>query len=225
MKNVVLKGFIICFLTLAFCLGTISTSFADDGFYLGISRVTNSIGTHDTSYSDYYNEEHFTVPTLQSGNGLSITGGIDFTEGALEFSFTSSTHAGDYYQGTTYNDGTYNATYNILDINFKKFVSDSEIIRPYWLVGFCITSLVVEDGYYDSYYHYYDDATYTGVGLNLGGGIDLKILPSLSLKGEVIYRAVAYSSAGTSDYYSDNPLSETFGGSGYCYNVGLNFYF
>jgi hypothetical protein len=221
MRNVVLKSISICFLILVFCLGIVSTSLADDDFYLGISRVTNSIGTKDAHYYNYY--EDYYVPTLQSAEGLTITGGIDFTQGALEFSFTSSSHEGSYKD--IYQNTPYDATYNIFDINYKGFVSDSEKIRPYWLVGLCITSLVVKDGYYDSYWGSYDDATYTGVGLNLGGGIDLKILPKLSLKGEVIYRAVAYSSVSTSDYYSDTSLPDTFGGSGFCYNVGLNFYF
>lgn len=218
MKNVLCKSIAICMLTLALSLGVASFVFAAD-FYLGISQVQNSLTTNEDIYVD--NNETVYIPALESGNGYSITWGIEFTRFSLELGFTSSSHDGE-YAGTSMD-----ATYNIFDVNFKKFLSRSEHFRPYWLAGLCITSLVVEDGYLDfGYYGYgydYDDATYTGVGLNIGGGLELKILPSMAFKGEFIYRLVSYSSVSGLD--STGVLDESFDGSGLCFNAGINLYF
>lgn len=219
MKNILSKVIVICILTLALSLGFTSFAFADADFYLGISGVNNTINTEEDFIYIFDTDEYFYVPTLESGDGFAITFGIDFSDSVLEFGFTTSSHDGD-YQGDPLD-----AIYNIFDINFKKFIGHSEHFRPYCLVGLCATSLTIEDGVWDYFYKEYGDAKYSGVGLNIGAGLELKILPSMSFKGEYIYRLVKYTSADGIDTSNVLDLFDEFGGSGPSINVGINFYF
>lgn len=216
MKNVLCKSIAICVLTLALSLGVASFVFAAD-FYLGISQVNNTINT-DEEIIQYYDEDFF-IPALESGNGYAVTWGMEFTRFSLELGFTLSSHDGE-YQGDSFD-----ATYSIFDINFKKFLNHSEHFRPYWLAGLCITSLDVEDGVNDYFYMKPGEATYTGVGLNIGGGLELRILPSMAFKGEFIYRLVSYTSVDGIDTTHSLDIFDSFSGSGLCFNAGINLYF
>ncbi len=198
-----------------------SASFADarPEFYLGVSQVYNSINTDARNVPSYDEEETLYFPALDSDYGASLTWGMEFRRFALEFGLTASHHEGNNAAGLPID-----ADYGIFDVNFKKFIGSSPYIKPYLLVGFCVTVLEVENGaYYDGYYPEWGDADFTGIGLNLGYGLTLKLGDSIGLKGEVIYRSVAFTHA--SGVYEDGELSDTLDGSGLCFNAGINLYF
>ena len=217
MKKNLIKIIACPLVVLLLVLGTYSLAFGDnqDGsFYLGLSLVSNSIGTTDTSYSG--DGETIYVPTLNSGTGFAITGGMNFAGGAFEIGYTNSSHNGN-YQNTPFS-----ATENIFDLNYKGFFNDSDQpLKPYWLGGVCVTGLVVKDGAVSASKS--GNATYTGFGLNIGGGADYRLKSNLSLKAELLYRLVGYFSA--EGMYTSGSLEDSFDGSGICCNIGMNYSF
>jgi hypothetical protein len=217
MKKNLIKIITCLLVVLLLVLGTYSFAFAEtpgDSFYLGLSVVSDSIGTKDNSYAG--DGETIYVPTLDSGTGFAITGGMNFSGEAFEIGYTNSSHNGS-YQNTSFS-----ATENIFDLNYKRFFTDSDQpLKPYWLGGLCITGLVVKDGAVSPSKS--GNATYTGFGLNIGSGVDYRLKSNLSLKGELLYRWISYFSA--EGMNTSGSLDDSFDGSGLCLNIGLNYYF
>ncbi len=205
-------------LAMVLLLGLASFTYARPQFYLGVSQVYNSVNTDARDVQSYDDDETLYFPTLDSDYGASLTWGMEFRRFALEFGLTGSHHEGNNAAGLPID-----ADYGIFDVNFKKFIGHSPYIKPYLLVGFCVTSLEVQNGAYDVYYTDSGNANFTGIGLNLGYGLTLKLGDSIGLKGEVIYRSVAFTHA--SGMYEEGDLSDTLDGSGLCFNAGINLYF
>jgi hypothetical protein len=215
------KSLIACLVTMVLLLGTASFAYARPEFYLGVSEAYNSINTTatDIHFTDGYENEYEYVPALDPGNGFSVTFGMEFTTCALELGLTSSHHDGTDSAGLPAD-----ADYTIFDANFKKFIGESDYLKPYLLIGLCVTSLNVNDGSTNTYYNKPDDATFSGVGINLGYGLELKF-SNIALKGEAIYRTVEYTSVSGVDTYDEHLDEDDFDGNGLCFNVGVNLYF
>lgn len=194
------------------------TSFVEarPDFYVGVSQVYNSFDTEMAIYKtdDYVETEY--APALDPGHGFSLGFGMEFQSCALEFDISATHH-----DGTVSGGSSADADLGIFDVNFKKFIGPSRHFKPYFLVGLCLTSLEVEDGSYDVY-DGWGDATFTGVGLNLGYGLELKFT-NVAFKGEVIYRATEFTNV--SGVNASGSLSEYLDGDGLCFNVGMNLYF
>lgn len=202
-------------LVMVLLLGLTSFAYAAPEFYLGLSQVYNSVNTEASQYDS--DNETILAPALDPGNGLALTFGMEFPRCALEFGLAVSSHEGDNLNGRSMN-----ADYGIFDANFKAFIGSSRHVKPYFLVGLCVTSLVVEDGAYNDYYDEWGDATFTGAGLNLGWGMEVKF-SNVAFKGEVIYRTVEFTDV--SGVEDSGSLSDSLDGSGLSVNAGINFYF
>lgn len=205
-----------CLLAMILLLGLASFASAAPEFYVGVSQVYNFVDNKAQDYWSYDNTELISAPALDPGNGLSLTFGMEFPRCALEFGLTASSHDGEDSLG-----GHMDATYGIFDANFKAFIGSSRHVKPYFLVGLCVTSLEVENGANDSYWGG-GDATFTGAGLNLGWGLEAKF-SNIGLKGEVIYRSVEFTDVSGVD--DSGTLDDPLDGSGLSVNVGMNFYF
>ncbi len=205
-------------LAMVLLLGLASFAYARPEFYLGVSQVYNSINTDakDFYFSNGYETEFDSIPALDPGNGLSLTLGMEFHGCALELGLTASSHDGVDSLG-----GPMDARYGIFDMNFKKFIGPSQHFKPYILVGLCLTSLEVEYGSVNNYYGS-GDATFSGVGLNLGYGLELKF-SNVAFKGEVIYRTTEFTDISGVD--ASGTLPSYVDGNGLCFNVGMNLYF
>jgi hypothetical protein len=216
MRNYLLKGMVICLLTLVLCFGFVSLASAEVNFYVGVSDVQrNSIIMDETYYTNY--DETIVVPSLNTGDGFAVNCGIEFPAGCLEFDLTSTSHSGDY------RGDSLSATYSALDINFKKFIGSSKRIRPYFLIGLSVDTLLIDDGAQDGYTFEYDDAVFTGTGINLGMGLDLKFNRHMSVKGEVLYRMISYTSV--EGIYADYSLTDPLYSDSLSYSAGINIYF
>jgi hypothetical protein len=222
MKTFLFKVMVVCTFLLTLLLGITSLALADSGFYLGVSYINNNPGAGfngDAVFTDGVYQVG--KPALQTGSGFSITGGLNFDIGALEFAYENSTHQGSGHVGSYYNwDGT--ATLNVLDMNVKLFFDNESSLKPYGLLGLSIPWIVLPGGEHDTGDVSTGDATYLGFGLNLGGGIDYKMVDRLHLKGEVIYRLAGYGSASGSNMGSGS-LPDVVDGSGLCITVGVNY--
>ncbi|HEX3047900.1 MAG TPA: outer membrane beta-barrel protein [Bacillota bacterium] len=225
MKTFLIKSFATCLLVLALILGSASFALANDGFYLGFSYVENNPGygfDGDSIYSLDGYPYSMGKPMLDPGAGFTITGGMVVNPIGLEMSYTNSSHFGSCYVGTYTWDGV--ASFNNIDFDMKIFMDPESSLKPYLLLGMAIPWVVVKDGEHDSTTDgVTGDCTYSGIGLNLGGGIDLEVSKELSIQGEAVYRLAGYSSASGTNVSGDLP--EMFSGSGFCFTIGINYIF
>jgi opacity protein-like surface antigen len=63
------------------------------------------------------------------------------------------------------------------------------------------------------------DATFNGIGLNLGAGTEYAIFPSAKLKAEALYRFYSFSSA--SDRFTSGDIKSSLTGGGLSFDLGL----
>lgn len=224
MKTFLLKSTVVCIVLLAILLGITSLALADSGVYLGVSYINNNPGggfNGDAVFTDgvYWVGK----PALQTGSGFAVTGGLNFDVGALEFTYANSNHHGSCHVGGL---GGYHwdgiASLNVLDMNMKLFFNNESSLKPYGLFGLSIPWIVLPGGEHDISDASTGDATYLGFGLNLGGGIDYKLLERLNFKGEVVYRWAGYGSASGSNMGSGS-LPDFVDGSGFCITVGAHY--
>ncbi len=137
--------------------------------------------------------EYLMVPKIKDNFGFGATAGysqigINNLGYALEISFYRSRHDYEWliYRGK--------ATYNMLNFDARGIYSFMPI-EPYLVLGLTVPWVNVEDGAgLDNNAQYINptDARFSGVGLNIGCGIDLFLTPNISFGGSVLYRWVSF---------------------------------
>lgn len=196
-----------------------------DGTYIGVFVTQNQMsGDFDDSKDPLYstsNLDRLDIPDVDSGAGLGILLGVRMpnAKGAVEIGYQRSRHdvSGvfyDYYGGG-------GASYNVIDLNIKIDVLARDQIRPYILFGFGIPWLTIEDDIYNWPYGPMDteDATFTGLCLNVGAGAAYYFRPDLAVTGGIIYRWNRFSSA------EGGKLEDALVEKALCFRVGVNYTF
>lgn len=176
--------------TLSISTGVLAqdTSYAKEGLYVGPTLPYNTIsGDFDGNTLLASTTEIIAVPKVESGFGFGALLGVRFKKGALELSYLRSEH------DATWLGGKGTVAYNIVDIDFKIYPSVDSPIQPYLLLGMGFPWLVVHDGSASG--TAVGDATLTGIGLNIGGGLSYYLHPTICVNGGVIYRWINYSTA------------------------------
>jgi len=189
-----------------------------DGVYFGGLFGYQAIGG-DFEGNSYISvpslNEQINIPEIDGGMGFGIVGGVKRGRGALEVSYTHSSH-----DATHNNNGT--------DVVFQAFNFDAKYYpvphlptQPFLMVGLCVPWLKAEN--VSTYGSIVDDARFTGIGLNVGAGIMLKFTPRMALTSTVGYRWISYGTAkGASKEKIDIP---NLNGSGMMFHAGLIFTF
>ncbi len=205
--------------TLSISTGVLAqdTSYVKEGVYVGFNLTYNTIsGDFDGNSLLASATEIIAIPKVESSTGFGALLGVRFKKGALELSYQKSEHD-DTWLGTK---GT--TVYNIVDIDFKIYPSAESQMQPYLLLGMGIPWLVVRDGAFTA--TAIGDATLTGIGFNIGGGISYYFQPRICVNGGVIYRWISYSTAtGVSE--ASNTIQDGLGGSGLTLKGGITFAF
>ena len=200
------------------------SSYVKEGTYLGINLTDARMsGDFDNTVSYYGYDDVYDVPYVDDGTGFGVVLGARVPKGAVEFSYQRTRH--DTISLLTLSEGE--ATYNIIDLNFKLDVFARDQVRPYILFGFGFPWLTVENGhaeleydyYLDEYDYSFDDETFFGFALNAGAGLAYYFHPQWAVTGGVIYRWNWFTSAEGSDL-DDNLLEKAF-----CFNVGIAYTF
>ncbi len=132
----------------------------------------------DPSYPDL-----ILVPEVDDGIGFGAGLGYRFGEFALEFNYMRTTHDAD-FPGSTIGD----ATLNLVNIDVKYFFMTDSPLQPMILVGLAIPWLDVGDGSIVIATGESGDSNFTGVGLNLGGGVNYFLTPQVALTAQAGYR-------------------------------------
>jgi hypothetical protein len=202
-----------------------SGGYVKEGTYIGINLIENQMfGDFDNTTSYFGLDEILDVPYVDDGRGFSVVLGSRGPKGAFEFGYQRTRH--DTISMLTLSEGE--ASYSVIDLNFKVDVFARDRTRPYVLFGFGFPWLTIEDGLIELDYDYYiddyvissfDDATYYGFALNAGAGVAYYIRPQLAVTGGLIYRWNWFTSAEGSSL-DENLLERAF-----CFNIGLAYTF
>ncbi|MBN2019632.1 MAG: porin family protein [Sedimentisphaerales bacterium] len=214
---------VIASICLILCVTVVSSVQAEDqtsdsgftvkqGFYIGAMYVNNSMsGDFDDTVFYTSGSKVYDVPDVDNGTGFGIVLGARGKDGAFELSYQRTNHD----TSSSFVDiGDSEATYNIIDLNFKFDVFARDRLRPYLLIGFGFPWLTIEDSMYDDDDGSYDDETFTGISFNLGAGLAYYLDPQWAITGGIIYRWNRFSSVegkSLDDTLSEKALNLTFG--------------
>ena len=197
------------------------SSYVKEGAYLGVYFTdARMFGDFDNTVSYYGYDEIYEVPYVDDGTGFGVVLGARTEKGAVELGYQRTRH-------DTISLGGDEASYNIIDLNFKVDVFARDQVRPYILFGFGFPWLTIENGlaeldydyYLDDYVLSFEDETFFGFALNAGAGLAYYFHPQWAVTGGVIYRWNWFTSAEGSDL-DDNLLERAF-----CFNVGIAYTF
>lgn len=181
-------------ITMGFCLA-ITFSFGlrasaeeeqmvvDDGFYLGIALVHNSMsGDFDNTAVYYTSTTLYDVPDVDNGAGFGVSAGYRMNRGVYEIAYQRTNHD----TVSSFEDVGDSAIYSVLDFNLKYDLAELNRIRPYVLLGIGVAWMTVEDSASDGWD--LEDETFLGHCWNLGAGVNYYINPKLSATGGLVYR-------------------------------------
>jgi len=158
---------------------------AEKGFFFSFSgQSLNMRGDLDGQLVLWHFEKAFSTPRLESGFGLGLGFGYRSEQGLWEFAYVHASPKMD-LNGTP---GM--ASYSSLEINGWAIPWKNIPIQPYFLLGLCFPWLTVPDGARMGGSVY--DATYTGAGVNIGGGLLLNLGKRLFLSGGIKYRYLGF---------------------------------
>lgn len=227
MKPVSLK--IIAFLIVVFIftfgkpfevLAEETESFAKKGWYIGLIAPYNTIGgdfdgnTVLTSANDI-----ILIPKIDSALGWGISIGKRYSnDSSLEASLLMSSH------DVTFAGATGKVEYMLVNFDWKRYFSVERPTQPYFLLGFAISQLVVKDGSATiSASPTVGDATLSGSGLNIGGGVAYFVKSNISINGEAIYRWITYNMA--KGVVTEGALEKSLSGSGINFSISMTYGF
>jgi hypothetical protein len=197
-----------------YCLAT------GGGIFLRLDLVNNSIGGEfDGETILYSGQETFIVPKIKTSYGFGLAVGMGTNTWKLELGFVRSAH--DFSFGTF--RGT--SSYNIFNIDFSYYVISRKLIRPYILVGLCVPWVVVNDGSTSlAADAQVGDETFSGVGLNIGPGLEVYLRDNLMVHTEMIFRRISYTKL-NGVTKEETTYKDGLNGSGTSITIGLSYFF
>ena len=173
-----------------FILGAGNAAQASEAWYAGLGLPHISIG------GDFDGERAFAgpsnsiiVPEIDGALGLEFFGGYrGSTDLGVEFKLTRSKH------DATWMGSDFDVNYLSVNVNLKLFFGiKDEAIQPYLIGGGGFHQLEVVDGSDGG--GNVGDAVYTGLGLNLGMGVDYFVYTNFSFGVGLLFRVVSYDKA------------------------------
>lgn len=159
------------------------------------------------------------VPELDYGIGFGGGIGYRIDQFAFEFTYMRIEHDAD-FGGSPLG----NAVANTFSVDFKYFLMTDQPLQPFVLVGLTVPWLKVENGSFDPTIPRTGDASYLGVGANLGGGVAFYFTPTIALTGHAGYRVMFFTEAkGVSD--DRRSIQGNLDGSGFFAAAGITITF
>lgn len=208
-------------------VASVSAARADGGsrvrFYIGVQgSIQNPAGDFDGDSVLVAGGETIAVPAFEEGFAPGFQLGIrrqseHTVDPGLELSFQTAAHDGE--QGGLPLDGRLST----LNLDFRAYFNNGKI-QPFITAGVFLPWLTVDNGAAVLVPARTDDATFFGVGYNLGGGFSIPLGEVAALNLGVAYRIMVFQRVdGINDDYEieDDGLT-----SGYITpTVALNFFF
>jgi len=155
------------------------------GFFLSLSgQEFNLQGDLSGDLTLWHFEKAFFVPKLSQDFGLAVGLGIRRRSGLWEFNVAHSSHQA-LWGGTASRASLY-----VLEVNGWGFPWKNSVLQAYYLLGLCFPLLTVQNGARMAGSVY--DATYTGLGINLGAGLLLNLGQRVFISGGVKHRFLGF---------------------------------
>lgn len=189
-------------------LAAVSNVEAKEGFFLGAGTAYNSIkGEFDGTGGLKNDTEVIILPSVDNAFGIDFCGGYGINDRwAVELNLMSSGHNGT-WQGLTGK-----VSFTSFSINGKYTFSSSGAAQPYVLFGISNNRLLIKKGASVIATGEVDDAELTGIGFNLGTGVDVYVSPHVSLNPGIMLRYVEYTSA--AGVHNSGTITDGIKGSG-----------
>jgi hypothetical protein len=159
--------------------------YSKDGFFIGLSGYRLSPGGDlDKGLVLWHFEKAFFIPKMQKATGFALGFGYKKSSALWELAYLRSSHK------TNLPGAESESTFNSIEVSGRIFLLKYAPIQPYVLFGISIPWIQVRNG--SQLYDTTSNATYYGMGLNLGGGITINLLPRLFISGGVVYRYLGF---------------------------------
>lgn len=192
------------------------TFYVKEGVYVGAIVGYNAVdGDFDGDTVLVSFDQIVAVPKVSSALGWGITLGYRSDNYAWELSYLESKH------DATWIGLDSDVDYTMWNLDYKKFFSEKRT-QPFIIAGIAVPQLVLKDGSADSFGNV-TDASFNGIGINLGIGLAYYFTNKLSLNGAAIYRLMSYGSA--SGAAGSQTLEDSLGGSAINFNMGVMYTF
>ena len=162
-------------------------SFAKPGAYVGFLAspgTTFKGGSFDGVHYLYDSDQLVLIPHLSSADGLGFVVGGRFETGAIELTYVQADHPAAFAGASGV------ARTRVVNLDGKRFFLPSTRVQPYFTGGLAIPWLVVEEGAASRTGG--GDATFVGVGFNVGGGVAVYVHPRVALSAGYSYRLVVF---------------------------------
>jgi hypothetical protein len=159
--------------------------YSKEGFFIGVSGSRLSFdGDLSKDLVLWHFEKAFFVPRLEGANGLGLGFGFKKASALWELAFLRSSHKADLEGRQS------QATVYSIEVSGRSFFLKRAPFQPYLLFGISIPWIRVKNGAQMA--DTVSNATYYGMGLSLGGGIVIHLLPRLFISGGIVYRYLGF---------------------------------
>jgi hypothetical protein len=222
------KKTVLCFIlpVLIFALSSecraLDGPYAKQGIYFGLTGNYNTVGNDfDGKTVEGSYDEVVAVPKIDNAYGFGVVLGSRKQNGAVELSYVRSQHDST-FSGYSLGD----VTYNTINLDGKYYFLSNKPVQPFILFGICFPWLKVENSSVSTEdYETLEsgDATFYGIGLNLGTGIAYYLNPRIAITGGITYRFNVYT--GLSGEQTSGDLDESLFGGGANINFGITYTF
>ena len=156
-----------------------------EGFFLSLSARSLAFGGDlDGKLVLWHFEKAFFSPRLDPATGLGVGFGVKHAGWLWEMGYVQSRHGADLPDRTT------RAAYHSLEMNGKSFLFPELFFHPYISLGISVPWLTVRDG--SEFRGVRTDASYIGIGLNLGAGLLADISRRVFISGGAGWRVLGY---------------------------------
>lgn len=161
------------------------TKYSKEGFFIGISVSSLSFeGDLSKDLVLWHFDKAFFVPRLGRATGVGLGFGFKKASALWELEFIHSSHK------TNLQGKESPSQFNSIETSGKAFLLKNAPFQPYLLFGINIPWIHVKNG--SQLYDTVSNATYYGMGLNIGGGIVIHLLPRLFISGGIVYRYLGF---------------------------------
>ncbi|MCU0915162.1 MAG: porin family protein [Planctomycetes bacterium] len=181
------------------------------GFYVGAALIYNNVsGDFDDTQTLETPAGLIDMPEVDNGPGFGVLLGHRWGRVSLELGYQRTSHDTRTSHATFQDLGrtTSDAAYNVVDLNVKIDVFAWNRLRPYILFGAGVPWLTIDEDKLNND-NEFEDVTFVGYCLNLGGGVAYYFRPQWAVTAGGIYRWNWFTSAGDGGLDED-PAAEVF---------------
>jgi hypothetical protein len=187
---------------------------AKDGYYIGVSSVSNAIEEEFDDTTFLTNGTMIVdIPKIKNGSGYGLYWGSRTGASAVEIDYITTEH-----NTTSSLLGDSKATYTAIEVNGKLYFNTTSNVQPFFLYGIGLHLLTIKNNTITI--SGANDSDFTGGrSFNIGGGLAYYLTPQWFLSGAAVYR---YGSLGKVE---DLEIDGRLGDSGLSYSVSMAYVF